>query len=214
MFGCLRRLGCLALILGIAAGLWFTRDRWGGYVFGERAAPTVDWRAVTDAGEARAKRSVESLGRGSGPAFISLTAEELGALLLAGTGNRLPSSLTNPELAISNDRVHLRATVQLDDIRGLDGLGPLTALMKGREALETSGTLHIIRPGLAEYRVEAARIADLQIPRPMIPRLRARISTAERQEGVAENGIPFEIPAHIGDVRVARGRVTLYKNVQ
>jgi hypothetical protein len=67
---------------------------------------------------------------------------------------------------------------------------------------------------LAEYRVETARIGDLPIPQAMIPKLLARVSRAEREAGVAPNGVPFDVPAYVADVRVARGRVTLYKNVQ
>ena len=46
MFGCLRRLGCLALVLLLVAAAWFTRDRWLHRLTGERAATppgTVVW---------------------------------------------------------------------------------------------------------------------------------------------------------------------------
>jgi hypothetical protein len=214
MFGCLRRIGCLALLLLIAAALWLTRDRWRARVFGEPAGTSVAWHKVTTGRSEQARASVETLGRKGGPAFVNLSADELGALLLASAGSRALSSVSNPEVAISGDRILLRATIQLDDLGQVGDLGPLAAVLKKREPFEASGTLDVVHPGLAEYRVETARIGELPIPRAMIPKLLARASKAERYEGVAPNGIPFEVPAYVADVRIARGRVTLYKNVQ
>ena len=215
MFGCLRRAGCLFLVLILAAGLWLTRDRWRPHVVNQQAAPGATWHPVSDSASLRARAAVEALGHKSGPVFTNLTAEELGALILEAAGNRLPSSVKNPELSIDGDRVRLRATIRLEDIRGLEGLGPLTAVMGREETFETAGTLDIVKPGLAEYRVNDASIGQLAIPNAAIPRLLARLSNGTaRPAGVADNGIPFRVPQYIGDVRVARGKVTLYKNVQ
>ena len=214
MFGCLRRVGCLALILLVAAGLWLTRDRWRSRVFGERGRPPVTWHPVTNMGTTRARSAVESLGNASGPVFVNLSPEELGALLIENAGSRLPPSISSPQVAVVGDKVWLRATINLDDIRGLRDIGPLTSMMDTREPFESAGTLDIVHPGLAEYRVESAKLGKLVIPSAMIPRLLARFSKAERFEGVAANGIAFEVPSYVGDVRVARGRITLYKNVK
>jgi hypothetical protein len=214
MFGCLRRIGCLVLLLLIGAALWLTRDRWRARVFGEPSGTSVAWHKVATDQSARARASVEALGRKGGPAFVNLSADELGALLLASAGSRALSSVSDPEVAISDDRILLRATIQLDDLGQVGDLGPLAAVLKKREPFEASGTLDIVHPGLAEYRVETAKIGDLPLPRAMIPKLLARGSKAERYPGVASNGVPFEIPSYVADVRVARGRVTLFKNVQ
>ena len=214
MFGCLRRIGCLALLLLIAAALWLTRDRWRARVFGEPTGTSVAWQKVTTGRAAQARSAVETLGRKGGPALVNLSPDELGALLLASAGARALSSLSDPEIAISDDRILLRATIQLDDLGQAGDLGPLAAVLKKREPFEASGTLDIVRPGLAEYRVETAKIGDLPIPRAMIPKLLARASKPERYQGVAPNGVPFEVPGYVADVRVGRGRVTLYKNVQ
>ncbi len=216
MFGCLRRIGCLILLfIGIAVALWLTRDRWRSRVFGERAAPAVQWHAVTDSGADRARQAVESLGGKTGPVFSNLTAEELGALLLAQSGSRIRSAISDPEVAIDGNEILLRANVQLDSIGDIGDLGPLAGMLKRRETFEARGTLGIVHPGLAEYRVESARMGELAIPRAAISRLVAHLwRGAERPEGAADNGITFPVPNYVGDVRVARGRVTLYKNVQ
>ena len=106
-----------------------------------------------------------------------------------------------------------RALVTLDDIRGLDALGPLSGILDKQEPIEFSGTMAVIQPGLGEFRVSSVKVADLSLPSAAIPRLLARLDKSVRPEGVAPNGIAITIPDYIGDVRVARGQITLYKRV-
>jgi hypothetical protein len=214
VFGCLGRLGCLALVLLVAAGAWLTRDRWQPRLFGEQGATTVVWEPVTDSAARRAEQTVEPLTRGAGPGLVNLTAAELASLIAARAGvTGLPASVDSVQAAIDGERVMLRARINLDDIRGLD-LGPLDGLMNRRERFLVTGTPAVVRPGLAEFRVESAQIGDLPVPRAMIPGLIRRLSRGTRPDSVAGNGIPFAVPDYVGDVRVARGRVTLYKTPQ
>lgn len=210
MFGCLGRLGCLVLILLLAAAAFLTRDRWGPRILGDRGSTTVTWEPVTEAGATKAGDAVESLARPSGPAYVNLTAAELASLIASRAVGGLPRSVDSVQAAIEEDRVRLRARINLEDLRGLD-LGPLSGLLNRRERFEAAGTLDIVRPGLAQFVVSAAQIGDLPIPVSMIPRVLERLSPEPRPDGVAQSGIPFAVPESIGDVRVARGRVTLYK---
>ena len=61
--------------------------------------------------------------------------------------------------------------------------------------------------------IESAQIGEFPIPTPAIPKLLARFGRDARPAGVAPNGVGFEVPSYIGDVRVAKGRITLYKAV-
>jgi hypothetical protein len=214
VFGCLGRLGCLVLLVIAAILAWFTRDRWYPRFFGDRGAVGSAWEPVTDSGAAVADRAVSSLSKSGGPSYVTLSASQLAALIASRAGGGLPSSVDSVQAAIEDDKVLLRASIQLDEIRGLDGLGPLGSLLNRRERLQVSGTLDVVRQGLAEYKVESAQIGELPLPRAAIPRLIARMSRTPRPEGVSDNGIPFRIPDDIADVRVSRGRVTVYKNVQ
>lgn len=214
MFGCLGRLGCLVLILLLAAGAWLTRGRWQPRLFSERGATTVTWQPVTDSGADGVAATVQRLSGRSGPAFVNLTAAEVASLIVSRAGGRFPASIDSVMAAVDGERVLLRASINLEQIRGLDALGPLGAFMNRRERLEIAGRLGVLRPGLAEYRVESVQIGVISVPKSAIPGLLGRLSNRPRQDGVVEEGLPFEIPAFVGDVRVARGRVTLYKAVQ
>lgn len=213
MFGCLRQIGCLVVVALLAVAAWFLRDEWWPRVFGERASAVVAYEPASPAGAAEAREAIRSLGAPSGPAFVNLTPEQLGAFVVEAAAKALPASLDSVQAAVQGDHIHLRASMQLDEIRGLDVLGPFTDFVGRRERIELAGTLDILQPGLAQYRVDRAQVGDFPIPGPAIPRLLRRLSRDARPAGVADNGIAFPVPREIGDVRVARGRVTLYKGV-
>lgn len=211
MFACLGRLGCLVVMLIAGTVAWLTRDRWMSRVPGEGPAVPVAWEVVPERGGREALDAVAALERPGGPAYVTVSAAELASLLVASGGAGLPGTLDSVQAAIDGDVVRLRALVPLDAIRGLDALGPLTGLLDKRARIEFAGRLAILRPGLGEFRVASVHVADLALPRAAIPRLIERLDPRAAPEGVAPDGIAISVPASIGDVRVARGQVTLYR---
>ena len=221
MFGCLRSIGCLVSVVALAAAAWFTQDRWLPYV--RRGSPTgtvsasdatgAVWQPVSDSAASVGRRRVQSLSGRSGPVFVNLGAAELTSYVLSEVVSQLPESAREVEAAVIGDRVYLRATVPLRDL-GSEVLGPLGGMFGDREVLQLGGTLTVVRPGLAAFQVGEVKLRDFSLPSRVIPRLLERIRRAPPPEGVAPNALPLEIPEFIGDVRVAGGKVTLYKNVQ
>lgn len=211
MFSCLGRLGCLLLLVVAGALAFLMRDRWLPRVLGRDEPAPVSWESVQEPGAQKAGDAVESLGRRGGPAYVTVSAAELAALMVKSSGYRLPSALDSVEAAIDSETVRVRALVTIDDIRGLDALGPLARMLDRRERIEFTGTLGVRRAGLGEFRVSSVKIADLSLPRAAIPKLLARLDPSVRPEGVSPDGIAITIPEYIGDVRIANGQVTLYR---
>jgi hypothetical protein len=215
MFGCMARLGCLGVLLVGGAAAYLTRDRWMPRITGERPAVVATWQPVSDSAATRAERSLESLGSRRGPVFVNLTPGELASLLLARANDRVPASaIRDAEAAVEGETVRVRATLALDELRGVDGLGPLATLLQGNAPVELAGSLDMLRPGLGQFRVETLKIQELALPPQAIPKVIARLHRGARPDSVAANAIPFAVPSYIGDIRVSRGRITLYKNVQ
>lgn len=216
MFGCFRSLGCLLLALVLIAVAFLSRDAWLPRVTGERsaAATEVTWEPITPEREARARRSVASLSRRSGPVFVNLTAAELSALVMAEADRRFPALVEQGVAAIEGERLLVRATADLSQLRGLDALGPLGAVLGSRQRIALSGTVDVLAPGVAQFVVGEVKLGDLRVPRNMIPRLVSQLDRGERPPSAAPDALVFAVPAYVGDVRVAKGRVTLYKNVQ
>lgn len=211
MFSCLGRLGCLLFLVIAGALAFLMRDRWMPRVLGRGEPAPVAWESVREPGAQKAGDAVASLGNRGGPAYVTVSAAELAALMVRSTGHRLPPELDSVEAAIDGETVRVRALVAIDDLRGLDALGPLARVLDRQERIEFTGTLGVLRPGLGEFRVSSVKIADLLLPRAAIPKLLARLDKSVRPEGVSPDGIAITIPEYIGDVRMANGQVTLYR---
>jgi hypothetical protein len=183
---------------------------------GRGEPPPVTWETVKEPSEGTQKTGddVASLGRPNGPSYVTVTAAQLAELMVASSGHRLPAELDSVEAAVDSESVRVRALVALDDLRDLDALGPLAGILDKRTRIEFTGTMSVLRPGLGEFRVASVKVADLSLPRSAIPRLLARLDKSVRPEGVAPDGIAITIPDYIGDVRVSRGQITLYKRTQ
>jgi hypothetical protein len=217
MFGCIGRLGCLALVLLVAAAAWLTRDRWYPELTGrDRGTTVVDaaWQPVTPEAAAAGRRKIERLAAPRGPALIALEPAEVAGVVLEGALRQLPQAAEGASASVVGDRVYVRAALRLRDLAG-DALGPFTGMLGQRDTLLLGGRLEIVQPELAQFRVAEVRVRDFSLPPAVIPRLLRRLRRdAVLPAGVAEDALPIRVPAQVGDVRVARGRVTLYREAR
>lgn len=217
MFGCLGRIGCLVLIALAALGAWLYRDRFititrGGGDSAALASAAPTWQPVSDGGAARARASIESLGRKSGPVFTNVQPGDLASFVFIALSKQLPPSAEDVEAAVLGDRVAVRARVNLADF-GQQTLGPLAMMLGSHERMQMSGTFDVVRPGLAEFVVRELKFGDLTVPSGAIPKLIRQLDRGKpHPEGVAPNALPLTIPSYIGDVRIGRGKITLYKS--
>jgi hypothetical protein len=72
----------------------------------------------------------------------------------------------------------------------------------------------VVSAGLAEFQVQQVRIGELPLPRGMIPTLIRRFERGNRPAGLDPDALPLPLPRYVGDIRVANGKITLYKNTQ
>lgn len=207
----MRKLGCVVVIFlaGMAVAIWMYLERPRREA--EMATAPV-WEALTPEGAERARASVQLLSRSSGPVFTNIGGADLASYIFDELSKQLPPSSQNLEAAVIDDRLHVRALVKLSDFGGSGALGPLASMLGDREPVEFGGTLDLVRPGLAQYRVKVLRLRELSVPSRMIPRLLQRVARGSRPPGLADDGLPLEVPAFVADVRIGQGRVTLYKS--
>jgi hypothetical protein len=221
MFGCFRRIGCLFLLCIVAVAAYLMRDRWMPLISSRLpgSRPTVaaagpTWEPVSDESAARARRTIESLGRRSGPVFVNLPPGDVASYFYIALAEQLPPSADSIEATTIANRMYVRAVISLDDFKAVDALGSLAGILGRRERLQMGGTFAIIRPGLAQFLVEDIKLGELPIPRGAIPKMLRQIRRGTRPQGVSENGLPFVVPTYLGDARVAEGKITLSKTVK
>ena len=221
MGGCLRRFGCLALLIVVAIAAYLTRAYWLPHLWHgssrdstAAAAGAPQWQSLTPDGAKRAREALQRLSSGSGPAFANVAAGDLAAYIMQELSRTLPQSADSVQAAAIGDRLYVRAVVRTADLGGKGGLGPMGALLGDKERLQLGGTLRIVSPGSAELRVREFKVRDFTIPQALIPRLVQQMSRGPRPAGLSPDGLPLKTPAYIGDVRVADGRITLYRTAR
>jgi hypothetical protein len=123
----------------------------------------------------------------------------------------LPSSADSIEARVSGESLSMRAKVNTSDISGLGALG---AMLGEREPVELTGTIRVVNPGLGEFQVRDAKVRGLSVPHGMISTLVGRVDRGPKRPGVDADAMPLPLPPYVGDIRVANGKITLYKNVK
>lgn len=214
MFGCLRRIGCLILILAALLVAWY----WYAKVDETPPKGTVArrsiWEPVTPTGAERGRSALESLSSNSGPNFVNLSAGDIASYIFFAVANRLPDSARDIEAAIIGNQLVVRGVVSLREMGAEKVMGPLASLLSDSDTIRFGGTLNVVQSGLGEYRVQELRLQSLRVPSGLIPRILRQFDTADRPLELPPNSLALPLPPHIQDIRVGDGVVTLYKQVQ
>lgn len=213
--GCLMRLGCLVILCIAAVVGWFTRDHWMPEKYRARFSMTsgrdVTWEPLTDAGVQRTRDALSKLSQPRGPVFQTLSGADVASYVFRELSKQFPASADSIEARVVGERVAMRAVVNMSELADIGAIG---GMLGEREHVELAGTMRVVRPGLGELQVQEAKIRGLTIPRGMVSTLLRRFGRGPRPDGVSGEALPLPLPTYVGDIRVANGRITLYKNVQ
>ena len=217
MFGCLRRLGCLVILAVVAGGAWLTRDAWYPRVFGTPATPAVvaesSWKPVTAQATTRGRSQIARLAGSSGVGAVSLEPAEAVGVVLDSLLRQLGGLGDDVQASVIGDRLYIRASVPIASLGG-DVLGPLKGMLDARETILLGGTLDVVRPGLAQFRVAEVKVRDFALPTKVVPRLLRELRRGtELPDGVASDAVPIFLASTVGAVQVTKGRVAIFKEV-
>jgi hypothetical protein len=212
--GCLRKIGCLALLVVLVAvgflgrGLWLPKIR-GTPKSGTSAAAEGTWQPLTTEGGRRAQHVIAQLSQPNGPPSVNVTPGELASYVVQQLSQTLPASADSIQASAIGDRLCVRTVVKTSEIADRKTLGPLAMLLGEREPVMMCGTIRIHSPGKGELQVKEFKIRELAIPGPAIPRIIRQMTPGERSPELADNGLPLQTPPYIGDVKVANGQITI-----
>ncbi|MGH7663178.1 MAG: hypothetical protein ACRENI_02610 [Gemmatimonadaceae bacterium] len=208
----MRRIIIIALLVAAVIAGWMLRERW---MRPERpaagAATGSIWQPITEAGADRARAAIAELESPAGVAFVAVRGADLVSYLYEELAEQLPRSAEGVQTAVIGNRVYVKASVVLSDLGGRSVLGPLAGLLSDRDTVQFGGTFDVVRPGLAQFRVQEIKLREFAVPVRLIPRLLRETGSGVRPEGIAPDALPLEIPRFIGDVRIADGRITVYR---
>lgn len=213
MFGCIRKLGCLTILLVCAAVAYYF---WARVPDDGPDAPganrAIVWERLSPALGAQGRAAVEGLA--GGQSYATLSAGQVASYIFLEMANSLPETADNLEAAVIGDRLAVRGLVSLADIGGAKILGPLAQILSDRDTLLLTGTMSVLATGEGQFVVKELRFGDFRAPSGIIPRIVRQIDKTEERGPLAPNAISLPLPLGVGDVRVAGGVVTLYKTTQ
>jgi hypothetical protein len=136
---------------------------------------------------------------------------EVNAYFEYAAKGQVPPGIVEPRLnALGEGRVGGQAVVDLDAVRKQKQRGWLDpmAYLTGSLPLTASGLL-ITKDGVGRFQLESAQISGVSVPKSLLQELLAYYSrTPENPRGISMDD-PFELPAHIREIRVDRGQATI-----
>ena len=137
---------------------------------------------------------------------------EVNAYFEYGAKGQVPAGIVEPRLnALGEGRVGGQAVVDLDAVRKQKQRGWLDpmAYLTGSLPLTASGLL-ITKDGVGRFQLESAQISGVSVPKIAAagaPRATTR-GRPRTRAGISMDD-PFELPAHIREIRVERGQATI-----
>jgi hypothetical protein len=226
--GCFRRLIGLVVVVALVPVAYVTRDQWlprlqaltGAQprppsTAGDSlaaAASESGWAPITYPGKEQGRRAVGRLRQPRGPAFVTLSAEEFAAAVLDSLTAQLPASAESVVVRAEGAEFQVRGSITLGDLGGRAVLGPLASMVGDRERLTLGGTLEPTSvPGVAQFKLTRVKVGDFALPGPVVPRLVKALTRRSSAAGVESSALPIRLPPGVGDIRVAQGKITLYR---
>jgi hypothetical protein len=212
MFGCLRRVGCLALLVIVAGAAYITRHRWVPLVLPGRGTDvtSLEWKPISSGAGARARRAMVRLDQPTGPVFANLSADEFASFILDSVARGLAESARSVEAAVQRDRLLLRTTLRIGDL-GVENVPFLGGVADKTATVLIGGTLSVERPGFGEWRVKTIRVDAIEVPGPMLGRVTRELARRMRRAATRDDAFGFALPAQVADLRIDQGKITLYK---
>lgn len=172
---------------------------------------TARWLPIEDAGFAEALKRVSVLAVRGGPSMVTLDANELLSFLVEPFRRQLPTTAEAATVAVADGLLYVKADVPLEDLGGGSMLTPLVGMLSRRDTVIIGGSFDLVDGQRAQFLIQEVIIGEFSVPRPLVPTLIANIRRGIMPEWVAENGYPVELPPAVGDIRIRKDRITVYR---
>ena len=176
-----------------------------------RGLANARWQPIEDASSVSAQARLVRLGQRGGPPTVTLEAGELASFLVQPFALQLPTSAKGAVVAVVDDMVYVKSEVPLEDFGGAAILGPLAGALDRRDTIIIGGNFDLIAPGRAQFRIREVVVGAFSVPRPLVPRLISATRRGLVGDAITQDGYPVELPPYVGDVRISRGQITVYR---
>lgn len=219
MGGCLKalsRLGCLVLIVAVAAVGWWYRDpimRAVAPWIPHRPAPLppvadTSVGAPTPAAVASANAKLRELAQAGGPDSVVLNPNEVASLVGGGMNWAVRKMFDSLRVELGEGTVTLYAKLDTRLVPR-DALGPLGGVLRPYEPVRTGGPVAIARPGRLRWTLDELSIRGVRFPAPVARRIAQRVAGAD-----ATGAVSVAVDPAAADVAVHPTALVLYRRRQ
>jgi hypothetical protein len=214
MRSCLKLIGCgTLLVAGLVAG-WLARDEIASYVsavIGRGEAPMEAAASGAPELARRADDKIVALGQGELDEAV-LDTDELNAWIEYGLRGFFPSYVSDVTAAIEEEQLVLAGRVALQEVPGIERMGPWVSFLGDTARVTFSGRLDGLRPGAGIYFVDEVQVGALPLPGAMRDQLLAQLKGGSNGD-LPANAVAFPLPNFVADIGVREGRVFLRGSV-
>ena len=215
--GCLRQLfvqiGCLVVLLALVVLGFLFKDQLGAVYRRVRHLPPPAEEAhyvppaPAPGGLEGARQALARLQQRGGPAWVDLSAAQVGALIeerLKSTGRR--SAVDSLAVAFVGDEARVRGVVDLSGVpRG--ALGPFVGALDRRQPVALGGIFSADSAGRVWWTVTRLVVGDFPFPRGTIGAVLRQLQVPE----LRGSAIPLPLREPVGDATVRNDALRLYR---
>ncbi len=176
-----------------------------------RGLATARWQPIEDAAFQPVQSRLLRMTQRGGPATVTLEAGELASFLVQPFAQQLPTSASGAMVAVVDDMVYVKAEVPLEDFGGPSILSQLVGSLERKDTIIIGGHFDLISPGRAQFRIREVVIGEFSVPRPLVPKLINATRRGIVGVDITDDAYPLELPPYVGDVRISRGQITVYR---
>ena len=156
---------------------------------------------------AAAHKKQREIGRKGGPAYVTLTPDEMASLMAEGLGPAGAAALDSIRVVLGEGRFAFHASLKMD-VLGPRVLGPFAAMFGDREPVAVSGPAHVAAVGAVAWEPDSFVVRSFPFPHSMVPMVVNRLTG--RPDGI----VPIPVPPTVGDMRIRASGVTFYRRAR
>jgi hypothetical protein len=194
VFGCLKRVLLLLVLLAVGGLVWWNRDRlrteWNDLRGGSESVQPATPVELAQL----ANQKLATLADGPPPDRVVLSSAELQSLLHTRFAGILPGYVDSATVELEDGRVHLRARVPTSELRQMSGLGQVASLLPDTTEIAVTGQLIPLDDGRVAIAVDQVSAAKIPLPRKLIPRIIRKIRP-NADPGVPDDALVMPLPA-------------------
>ncbi len=195
MFGCMRRVIVLVLILLVLAVAYIFRgslkQKWQNVRGGDDAAVEV----VSEELATSAFTKIEDL-RESKTERAAFSTNELQSLVQYKYMGALPAFASQPKVAMAGDRMTLKVRVPVDRIPNIKGLGDVASFLPDTADVQLTGTLIPLPNERVALGVDAVQAAGIPLPERMIKEVLQKVGRRD-EPGLPADAIAVTLPTGV-----------------